>query len=159
MAYSLDLTIDQGSDFVAVLPPVTNPNGSVLNLTGYTPSSLMRLSYATVFAVSITATVSNAAAGIITLSLPNMETAGLNSTRWVYDVVITDGGGIITKVFEGIIMVNPAVTSKSNTSLLTPYVPDDWGGVAVVPPWLFLPIISSVIKGLIHFITFLKHLI
>lgn len=129
MALSLDLYIDQGSDFTTVMPPVTNPDGSVLNLTGYTPSCLIRLSYATVYAVAVNAAVTNAVGGIITLSLPNVETAGLNSTRWVYDVIITDGGGIITKVFEGIVLVNPAVTSKPNTSLLTPYVPDDWGGI------------------------------
>lgn len=129
MAQSLDLYIDQGSDFVAVLPPVTNPNGSVLNLTSYAPSCLMRRSFATAFAVAVTATVSNATAGVITLSLPNNETIGLDSTRWVYDVVITDNGGLVTKVFEGMVIVNPAVTSKPNTTLLTPYVPDDWGGI------------------------------
>lgn len=159
MALSLDLYIDQGSDFTAVMPPVTNSSGTVVNLSTYTPKCLIRLSYATVYAVEVGASVTNAAGGIITLSMGNVETAGLNSTRWVYDVIITDGGGLITKVFEGIVTVNPAVTSKPNTSLLTPYVPDDWGGLVVVPPWLFLPIISPVIKGLIHFITFIKHLV
>jgi hypothetical protein len=130
MALSLDLYIDQGSDFLAVLPPVTNPDGTVFNLTGYTPTCLMRLSYATQYAVSITASVTNATEGIITLSMDNVETAGLNSTRWVYDLIITNvGTSFVTRIFEGIITVNPAVTSKPNTTLLTPYVPDDWGGV------------------------------
>ena len=129
MALSLDLYIDQGSDFVAVLPPVTLPNGSVLNLTGYAPSSYMRRSFATQYAVSFTAIVLDATGGIIKLTMPNQETAGLEPTRWVYDVVLTDVNSTVTKIFEGMVIVNPAVTSKPNTSLLTPYVPEDWGGL------------------------------
>jgi hypothetical protein len=130
MALSLDLYIDQGSDFVAVLPPVTNPDGSVLNLTGYTATCLIRLSYGSNYAVAVTATVTNATAGVITLTLSHAQTMGLNSTRWVYDLIVTNtGSGMITKIFEGIVTVNPAVTSRPDTTLITPYVPDDFGGI------------------------------
>lgn len=135
MAKSLDLHIDQGSDFVAILPAVTRADNTVLNLTGFTPRALLRRSYATQYAVQMLAEVSNATGGVITLSLTNEETAGLVDryygigTRWVYDVVIEDANNVITKVFEGQAFVNPAITSKPNTTLLTPYLPDDFGGI------------------------------
>ena len=130
MAKNLDLYIDQGSDFLAVLPPVTKPDNTIQNLSTYTVQCLIRRSYSIQYAVAVTAVVSNAVGGIITLSMDNTVTAGLAPTRWVYDVIITDTNtNFVTKVFEGMAFVNPAVTSKPNTSLITPYVPDDYGGI------------------------------
>jgi hypothetical protein len=129
MALNLDLYIDQGTDWTAILPPVTNPAGTVVDLTTYTAESQLRRSYASVVAVQITATISNPTGGIITLTMVNTSTAGLDPLRYVYDVNITDGSGNITKVFDGLIIVNPGVTNKPNTDLLTPFVPDDYGGL------------------------------
>lgn len=136
MAQSLDLYIDQGSHFRATLPAVRTSGGQIVNLTGYTVECLMRRSYSTQYAVVITAEITNATGGIITLTLAPEETSGLqasvlHTSRWVYDVVLTgpDPDNIVTKVFEGMVIVNPSVTSKPNTILLTPYVPEDFGGI------------------------------
>lgn len=135
MAKSLDLYIDQGSDFLAVLPPVTNPNGSVFNLTGYTAACFIRRSYATPYAVTVTTDITNSAQGLIRLKLLAAETSGLQSSvlhtaRWVYDVIVTEiSTGIVTRVFEGLVIINPSVTSKPDSILLTPYIPEDYGGL------------------------------
>ena len=135
MAKTIDLYIDQGSDFLAILPPVTRPNGSVLNLTGYTASAVMRRSFSGELAVEFTSTVTNAAQGLITLSLGNDITidlltiyAGIGD-RWVYDVVLTDGSAKITKIFEGQVFVNPGATSNVLLPLTIPYLPEDFGGI------------------------------
>lgn len=134
MAKSIDLYIDQGSDFTAQLPPVLQANGTVLNLTGYTVESMLRRSYTTRYAVEFVATITNAAQGLITLTLSAAETAGLqtsalHTSRWVYDVVITAPNDKVTRVFEGIAIINPSVSAKPGTILLTPYVPEDYGGL------------------------------
>ena len=130
MSKNLDIYIDQGSDFTATFPPVTNNTGGVVDLTGYIVVCQIRRSYATVYAVQMTVDDSQFTNGIITVTLTNAETSGLASTRWVYDVTVEEPiNSIVVKVFEGLATVNPGVSSKPNTTLLTPYIPDDYGGL------------------------------
>ena len=130
MAKTIDLYIDQGVDFSAIMPPLTLPNGTVQSLVDYTFLAYIRRSYATIFAVQMVATaLTPVTQGIIMLSLGPGETAGLAPTRYVYDVVIEDILGIKTKVFEGLAIVNPGVSSKPKTTLISPYVPEDYGGL------------------------------
>jgi hypothetical protein len=129
MSKNLDIYIDQGSDFIATFPPITNPQGEIMDLTGYTVVCQIRRSYATIYAVQMTVDNSQFSSGVITITLSNAETAGLFPTRWVYDVDIIDTNGIITKVFEGLSIVNPSVSSKPDTTLLSPYIPVDFGGL------------------------------
>lgn len=130
MAQLIDIYIDQGSDFTATFLPVTDLAGHVIDLTNYTVVCQIRRSYATVFAVELVVNSTRFSEGIITITLPNTQTAGLVSTRWVYDVTIQDPiNNLVSRVFEGLATVNPSVSSKPNTTLLTPYVPDDYGGI------------------------------
>lgn len=129
MAISLDLYVDQGTDWTAILPPVTDTTGTLVDLTTYTAVSQLRRSYTSIYAVQLTVTIDSPTTGVIELSLGNTETAGLDPLRYVYDVVIIDSSLNRTKVFDGLIIVNPGVTDKPNTSLLTPFTPDDWGGL------------------------------
>ena len=130
MAKIIDIYVDQGSDFTATFPPVTDNTGSVVDLTNYTVTCQIRRSYATVYAVQFNVDSTQFSAGIITITLPNNETSGLFPTRWIYDVIIQDPiNNLVTKVFEGLATVNPGVSSKPNTTLLTPYIPDDYGGL------------------------------
>jgi hypothetical protein len=129
VAKVIDIYIDQGSDFTATFPPVTDNSGNAVDLTGYTVVCQIRRSYATVYAVQMNIDNSEFSDGLITITLPNTETGGLTPTRYVYDVTIRDSGGLVTKVFEGLATVNPGVSSKPNTTLLTPYIPDDYGGL------------------------------
>ena len=127
MAKNLDLYLDQGADFVAVLPAVTAAN-VVVDLTTYTVAAQIRRSYAIERAINLTATVSNAANGIITLSLPKATTEVLTPTRYVYDVLITNASNVSTRVFEGLLFVNASATAKTTTVVSLPTVPDDYGG-------------------------------
>src|ERR1700733_5247478 len=119
MSLNIDLYIDQGSDFLAVLPPVQSPGVGVVLLTGYTVVSQMRRSYSGDFAIQLQAVIVDATNGIIQLRLPKVTTSTLYAARWVYDVLITDRSGFTTTAFCGIITVNPGVTSSS---IITPYI-------------------------------------
>lgn len=131
MAINEDLYIDQGSDFLAQMPPVTNTAGTVVDLTTYTAACQMRRSYGSIYAINVTATITDPTEGIITLSMLNSETQGLSPLRYVYDVTIISASDppIITKVFDGLIIVNPGVTDKPVTNIVVPYIPDDFGGI------------------------------
>ena len=59
---------------------------------------------------AFTASISNASAGEITISLTDSQTTSLEAGRYVYDVLITASGGDKTRVVEGQVTVNPSVT-------------------------------------------------
>lgn len=107
MATKANLVIDQGATFSTDLT-LTDENGDMLNLSGYTANSQLRKWYTSSNAVNFTATV-NTDVGVISLSLTDSQTANLSAGRYVYDVEITDGT-TVSRVVEGIITVTPNVT-------------------------------------------------
>lgn len=107
MATKANLVIDQGATFSADLD-ITDENGDVIQLSGYTASSQIRKWYTSTKYVEFTTAV-NSDIGVITLSLTANQTALLTAGRYVYDVEITDNI-TISRIVEGIITVNPNVT-------------------------------------------------
>ena len=109
MAITKNLTIDQGSTFTAKLQYVTNSKIPV-DLTGYTIRSQMRKSYKSANATAtLIATVIDASAGNIQLSLDASTTANIKYGRYVYDAK-ANIGNVAIKIFEGIVTVYPGVT-------------------------------------------------
>ena len=70
----------------------------------------MRKHYDSTAFTAFTGTVSNANLGLITISLTASQTNALVAGRYVYDVEITSGAGVITRVLEGQLEVTPGVT-------------------------------------------------
>jgi hypothetical protein len=110
MAVLSNLSIDQGSDFSAEVQ-VEDSSGDVANLTGYTGAGQIRKTYTSSTAVAFGVTVTNAAAGLLTLTLTNAVTNAMKAGRFVYDVEITKtSNGEKTRVVEGQVTINPGVT-------------------------------------------------
>ena len=109
MAVYSNITIDQGTDFSSNID-VTDADGDTVNLTGYTVKGQIRKSYQSSTAVDFTCTVSNAAAGIITIALTAAQSNGMKAGRFVYDVEMTSSGGAKTRVLEGQVEITPGVT-------------------------------------------------
>ena len=110
MAVLSNLSIDQGSDFSAEVV-VEDSSGDVANLTGYTGAGQIRKTYSSSTAVAFVVTVTNASAGLLTLTLTNAVTNAMKAGRYVYDVEITKtSNGEKTRVVEGQITINPGVT-------------------------------------------------
>ena len=110
MAVLSNLSIDQGSDFSAEVQ-VEDSSGDVANLTGYTGAGQIRKTYTSSTAVAFGVTVTNAAAGLLTLTLANSVTNAMKAGRFVYDVEITKtSNGEKTRVVEGQVTINPGVT-------------------------------------------------
>ena len=109
MAIVSNLTIDQGATFNAQID-ISDDSGNTQNLTGYSVAGQIRKSYDSTTYTAFSASVSNATGGTITISLTSTQTNALAAGRYVYDVEITSGGGVVTRVLEGQVEVTPGVT-------------------------------------------------
>jgi len=109
MASISNIFIDQGATFTTTVT-VTDASGTAISLSGYAVAGQIRKSHLSSTSTAFTASISNASAGEITISLTDSQTTSLESGRYVYDVLITASGGAKTRVVEGQVTVNPSVT-------------------------------------------------
>ena len=109
MAAFSEIVIEQGATFNTTIN-VEDTAGAAINLYGYTANSMMRKSYYSSSATTITSTVTGKANGEVTLSVSATNTAALTPGRYVYDVIITSPTSVVTRVVEGIVTVLPSVT-------------------------------------------------
>jgi hypothetical protein len=110
MGAKANIIIDQGTDFNTSIT-VTDDNGNVQDLTGYTGVAQVRKHYN-----SVTSTDFNVAfgtprsTGVIVLTLGRTATSALESGRYVYDVELTTSSNTTTRLIEGMVTVTPQVT-------------------------------------------------
>ena len=101
---AVNIVVEQGTDYEEVFT-VNNPDGSPLDLTGYTGAAKIRKfpesTASTSFNVGIVSS-----AGQVLVSLANTVTSGLKSGRYYYDVIIISSQGKKTKVVDGMVLVN-----------------------------------------------------
>lgn len=85
------------------------PSGAAVNLTGYTAKMQARDKAGLLIleAESGSGITLGGAAGTVTLSVP---TTGVAAGGYAYDLFLTSGGGVVTQLVEGDLVVNPAVT-------------------------------------------------
>lgn len=108
MATKSNLVIDQGSTYSVVLD-LTDENGDIIDLTGYSANSQIRKWYtSSTVAASFSVNV-NVSSGELTLSLTAEQTSNLVAGRYVYDVEITQAN-VVSRLVEGIVTVTPQVT-------------------------------------------------
>lgn len=106
MATKANISIDQGTTFNTQIQ-LSDEAGNPLDLSAYTANSQIRRWYNSSVEVDFNVTLSN---GVINLALDANTTTNLTRSRYVYDVIVTDGSNNITRVVEGVITVNPSVT-------------------------------------------------
>jgi len=110
MASFLELSCDQGSDFSVNLD-LTNDDGSVINIAGYSFTSSIRKSYYSAnVTANLTVAIANAASGNVSLSMNSATTANVKAGRYLYDVRMVRTDSKISRVIEGIITVSPQIT-------------------------------------------------
>ena len=108
-AGTYNFTIEQGTTFSRIL--TLQENGSAMNLSGYSVASQMRSTHdSSTVVATFTANVSNASNGQITLTMSNSTTSGIEEGMYVYDVEITSGGGVVTRIMQGQVTTTPEVT-------------------------------------------------
>ena len=109
MATKANLSIDQGATFSTSIT-LTDSSNNIVDLTGYTGASQMRKSATSSAYTAFTVVLGNTA-GTINLSLSANSTANVVAGRYLYDVELTEtASNTISRVFEGIVTVNPNIT-------------------------------------------------
>ena len=108
MATKANLVIDQGSTFSTDLT-LTDENGDVMALNGYTANSQIRKWYTSTTPAATFAPSINVESGQITLNLTSNQTSNLVAGRYVYDVELVSNSDV-SRIVEGIITVTPQVT-------------------------------------------------
>ena len=105
-----NLIVYQGADFETTFF-VSNDNGSSFDLTGYSGASLIKKHYESSTSTTIVVEITPpASVGAVTLSLSNAVTAAMHPGKYVYDVVLTSGVGVKSRVLEGVLTVVEGVT-------------------------------------------------
>jgi len=107
-----NITVYKGTTFT--LSPVWKIGGYVVNLTGY--SAKMQVRAATDASVLVELSTANgkividAGLGKLTLTLTAAQTAALTSGKYFYDLNLTAPDATVTKILEGVFLVNDSVT-------------------------------------------------
>lgn len=114
MSIKANLIINQGTDFTTTVT-VTNDDGTVVNLTGYTANGQIRKHYASTTAYNITTSFeADRSTGILYLDVLRETTTIMPAGRYVYDVEITDSNDVRSRLIEGIVTVSPSVTRSND---------------------------------------------
>ena len=109
--YVSNLTVNAGTTFSQVFNLESTSSNAATDITGYSVAAQMRKhAGATTTAAKFTSTIDNASQGKIRVGLSTTDTAGLKEGRYVYDVLITDPTGEVTRVVEGSVLVRAGVT-------------------------------------------------
>ena len=108
--YVSNLTVDTGSTFSQIFNLETASTNSATDLSGYSIAAQMRKHAGATSGTNFTATITNASEGTIRVGLTTSQTTSLKAGRYMYDVLITDGVGEVTRVVEGSVLVREGVT-------------------------------------------------
>lgn len=98
--------IEQGATFNQTLT-LKDSSGTVINLTGYTSGEMDLRENPEATSAIVTLTTANSgitlggAAGTVTLLISSTNTANLTAGDGVYDLEITSGNGVVTRLLEG----------------------------------------------------------
>lgn len=113
MANSYNSTIDQGADWYLTVV-YKDSTGTPFDLTGYTArmqlrvnanSSTAALTLSTSSGITITG-----ATGTVEVHATAAQTGALTPQNYVYDLEITSGSGVVTRLIQGILNVSAEVT-------------------------------------------------
>ena len=108
--YVNNLTVNTGTTFSQIFTLESASTNSATDLTGFSVSAQMRKHPGSTTATDFTTQIINASGGKIRVGLTTSETASLKPGRFMYDVLITDTSGEVTRVLEGAVLVREGVT-------------------------------------------------
>ena len=107
-----DITIEQGADWELIL--TWNRDGEPVDLTDYTARMMARRritdSYETLSITTDDAITLGGVAGTITILLKAAETSALRAGTNVYDLELVSPSGVVTRLIEGALWIDPEVT-------------------------------------------------
>ena len=104
-----NITIDQGATFELTVTVKTG--GSALNLSNYSGRSSMRLTQEGSQIATFTVAVTDAANGVLKMSLTPAQTNAITAGRYLYDLeIFTGSDAIVNRIIEGHVEVKRGIT-------------------------------------------------
>ena len=118
MAPRADLIIDQGTTFSSTIN-ISQSDGTLFQLNDYSARGKIKKAFSSSTSVDFTCVVNenSPSQDTVTISLNSIQTASLNSGRYVYDVEVftSDSPAIVTRIVEGQVEVTPSVSQTITT--------------------------------------------
>lgn len=115
VAGQCDLIVDQGADWSALVKDWKDDAGVAISLSGYTAKMQIRANPNDLTAlITLDSTVSgisiNTGTNIITLSMTAAQTGALTFSSAWYDLMLTSGAGVVTRLIFGRVILRPRYT-------------------------------------------------
>lgn len=111
-AGKLDLLVEQGTTYSQTL--TWKIDGTAVNLTGYTAKMQARTdvtSDSTILALTQASGLTlGGSLGTIRIDLTAEQTTALSPSNYVYDLEVTSGAGVVTRLVQGTFTVSAEVT-------------------------------------------------
>ena len=104
-----DIAIYQGDDWSAQVA-VHNSDGTPATITGYTAAAQIRTDVADNMPTVIATIACTVASPNVNLALTHTQTAAIAGGKYLWDLQIISGAGMITTVVAGKAVVTPEVT-------------------------------------------------
>lgn len=108
MSAEYNITINKHSDFKRTFQ--IKEDDVILDITDYTFAGSLRENYTESTSVDFVTAITDAGAGLFTISLTDVVTATMDPGTWVYDVVMTNTAGEKTRLFGGKAFVRQGAT-------------------------------------------------
>jgi NADH:ubiquinone oxidoreductase subunit F (NADH-binding) len=113
-ATNYNTIIDQGADWFITFT-YQNSSGTPINITGYTAALQLRSEPSDATAVLSLSSPSNGititgATGTVAVTATAAQTGAISPGYYYYDLEITSGSAVVTRLAQGQIEVNPQVT-------------------------------------------------
>lgn len=109
VAANYNIVIEQNSDFSRSFQIKTGDD--IQDLTGYSFAAKVKERIQSDTGYDFTVTVTDEATGAITMTMSDTSTATIKPGDYVYDLVMTDGAGLKTRLLQGMATVTGGVTS------------------------------------------------
>jgi len=113
-----DIYISQGTTFfekICLVDDYQQP----LSITNYAVEGRLSKSYYSSTFIDLNAVVLDAPNGNLQISLSSDESANLKPGRYVYEIVLIDLFQNVTKIVEGVAIVNPGISVANNKYVIT----------------------------------------
>ena len=108
--YVSNLTVYTGTTFSQIFTLESADTNYATDLTGFTATAQMRKHPGSSSATDFSTQIINATGGRIRVGLTTSQTSILKPGRFMYDVLITDTSGEVTRVLEGSVLVREGIT-------------------------------------------------
>lgn len=106
----INITVPQGATFSETFTS-TESDGSTTNLTGYTGTAVMKKWYGSTSSTAFTVTIT-AGTGEVAIGLTAGQTIGLDPGRYYYDVRLESSSGSVSRLVEGMALVQAGITTS-----------------------------------------------